>query len=576
MEWLFSHPEEVPEDDELARALAMSLGTESDTKDEVPNSNAHTTAQQLEEKIVQFPSIDELLSTYTKPSRYGAAEVLVGLNVDNNAIIDEAKANAVIGHSQQRFLVRTGAIEMGETTSHSEYSDDQPRHTLLRWIDGFARLVLKDKLAILRAAESIASVCINEHMRIAFKKAGALNQLIWLLSSNDDAIQLTTTQALEALSASNMVFRFIEAKGGVDPLVTSIPKTVPVQIYGQLLPGRSFPSCVAVRQDDWFECKKAVDFINTPVKNHRIQIQVKTEPLVKHFVGLLWSSIDELSEMTMPILLSPFGASSILNECPAVGADINSLDEQPPVQTDNGNMEDQLATDYKHMTAAATPTQETKFSFQILFSLNGSASNLPDGVGRSFTTSFSSQWCSLTNLSAHWCIQGLHNMHGSFNIPNVPSTLTSRNSSLNSMPSGAVQQPTSSLSSGRFSSNNLPAALSPLSHGISHGHSGVNRSLDSLDVDDLRQHTNYVGSYHSEHDVIEMFWEVLKGFSMENQEKFLKFVTGCSRGPLLGFRYLEPLFCIQRAGGNASEDALERLPTSTTCMNLLKLLPYRS
>ncbi|CAK8538769.1 unnamed protein product [Lathyrus sativus] len=42
------------------------------------------------------------------------------------------------------------------------------------------------------------------------------------------------------------------------------------------------------------------------------------------------------------------------------------------------------------------------------------------------------------------------------------------------MPSGAVQQPTSSLSSGRFSSNNLPTALSQLSHGSSHGHSGVN------------------------------------------------------------------------------------------------------
>jgi ubiquitin-protein ligase E3 C len=36
------------------------------------------------------------------------------------------------------------------------------------------------------------------------------------------------------------------------------------------------------------------------------------------------------------------------------------------------------------------------------------------------------------------------------------------------------------------------------------------------------------------------------------------------------------MFCIQRAGGNASEDALDRLPTSATCMNLLKLPPYRS
>ncbi|XP_068476720.1 probable NOT transcription complex subunit VIP2 isoform X11 [Phaseolus vulgaris] len=97
-------------------------------------------------------------------------------------------------------------------------------------------------------------------------------------------------------------------------------------------------------------------------------------------------------------------------------------------------------------------------------SLNGSASNLPDGAaGRSFATSFSGS------------IQGLHNIHGSYNVPNMPSSLTSRNSTLNSVPSGGgVQQPSASLSSGRFASNNLPVALSQLSHGSSHGHSGVN------------------------------------------------------------------------------------------------------
>ncbi|KAI6685132.1 hypothetical protein NL676_031045 [Syzygium grande] len=104
----------------------------------------------------------------------------------------------------------------------------------------------------------------------------------------------------------------------------------------------------------------------------------------------------------------------------------------------------------------------------------------------------------------------------------------------------------------------------------------ISGSLDSLDVDDLRSNTNYAGGYHSEHYVIEMFWGVIKGFSSENQKKFLKFVTGCSRGPLLGFKYLEPSFCIQRAAGSASEEALDRLPTSATCMNLLKLPPYRS
>ncbi|TYI80694.1 hypothetical protein E1A91_D05G105700v1 [Gossypium mustelinum] len=97
-------------------------------------------------------------------------------------------------------------------------------------------------------------------------------------------------------------------------------------------------------------------------------------------------------------------------------------------------------------------------------SINGSASNLPDSSGRSFGTSFSSQ---------SGTIQGLHNIHGSFNIPNMPGTLTSRNSTLSNVPTGGVQQPTGSLSGGRFASNNLPIALSQLSHGGSHGHSGV-------------------------------------------------------------------------------------------------------
>lgn len=78
-------------------------------------------------------------------------------------------------------------------------------------------------------------------------------------------------------------------------ILAAIPETVPVQMYGQLLPGRSPPSGFAVRQDDWVECEKMVHFINASVKNHDILIQVKTEPFVKHFHGFSWPSIDELS-----------------------------------------------------------------------------------------------------------------------------------------------------------------------------------------------------------------------------------------------------------------------------------------
>ncbi|XP_021912556.1 probable NOT transcription complex subunit VIP2 isoform X2 [Carica papaya] len=107
-------------------------------------------------------------------------------------------------------------------------------------------------------------------------------------------------------------------------------------------------------------------------------------------------------------------------------------------------------------------------------SINGSASNLPDSTGRSFATSFSGQSGAASPVFHHTgTIQGLHNIHGNFSVPNIPGTLTSRNSSINNVASGGVQQPTGSLSSGRFASNNLPVALSQLSHGSSHGHSGV-------------------------------------------------------------------------------------------------------
>ncbi|KAL6967432.1 putative NOT transcription complex subunit vip2 [Sarracenia purpurea var. burkii] len=112
--------------------------------------------------------------------------------------------------------------------------------------------------------------------------------------------------------------------------------------------------------------------------------------------------------------------------------------------------------------------------FIFLSSLNGSASNLPESTGRSFATSFSAQSGAASPGYHHTgTIQGLHNIHGSFNGPNMPATLASRNSTINNVPSSGVQQPSGTVSSGRFASNNLPVVLSQISHGSSHGHSGV-------------------------------------------------------------------------------------------------------
>ncbi|XP_036905409.1 ubiquitin-protein ligase E3C isoform X3 [Sturnira hondurensis] len=87
-----------------------------------------------------------------------------------------------------------------------------------------------------------------------------------------------------------------------------------------------------------------------------------------------------------------------------------------------------------------------------------------------------------------------------------------------------------------------------------------------ISLEDLKSFTNYSGGYSADHPVIRVFWRVVEGFTDEEKRKLLKFVTSCSRPPLLGFKELYPAFCIHHGGSD-----LERLPTASTCMNLLKL-----
>ncbi|KAL5805206.1 hypothetical protein ACOSQ3_032006 [Xanthoceras sorbifolium] len=77
-------------------------------------------------------------------------------------------------------------------------------------------------------------------------------------------------------------------------ILAAIPETVPVQTYVQLLPGRSPPPRVAMREVDWVECDKMVRFIRTVPQNHEISTQIRTEPIVKQCLGPLWPSTDEL------------------------------------------------------------------------------------------------------------------------------------------------------------------------------------------------------------------------------------------------------------------------------------------
>ena len=95
-----------------------------------------------------------------------------------------------------------------------------------------------------------------------------------------------------------------------------------------------------------------------------------------------------------------------------------------------------------------------------------------------------------------------------------------------------------------------------------------------LDIADLRRNTLYSGLYvlgddGIEHPTVRLFWSVLTKMSDPERRKVLKFVTSTPRAPLLGFSHLNPKFSIR----DSSEDQT-RLPSTSTCVNLLKLPRY--
>ncbi|KAL7791965.1 hypothetical protein V8C37DRAFT_402605 [Trichoderma ceciliae] len=97
----------------------------------------------------------------------------------------------------------------------------------------------------------------------------------------------------------------------------------------------------------------------------------------------------------------------------------------------------------------------------------------------------------------------------------------------------------------------------------------------AIDVEDLRRNTIYSGLYTigddgEEHPTIKMFWNVMNGFTDAQRRDVLKYVSSTPRAPLLGFSQLNPKFAIRDGGTDQ-----ERLPSTSTCVNLLKLPVYK-
>ncbi|KAG2686438.1 hypothetical protein I3843_09G006100 [Carya illinoinensis] len=102
-----------------------------------------------------------------------------------------------------------------------------------------------------------------------------------------------------------------------------------------------------------------------------------------------------------------------------------------------------------------------------------------------------------------------------------------------------------------------------------------------IDVDDLRNNTRYTGGFSEGSRTIKIFWEVIRDFEPEERCMLLKFVTSCSRAPLLGFKHLQPAFTIHKVAcdvplwATIGGQDVDRLPSASTCYNTLKLPTYK-
>ncbi|CAG0920580.1 unnamed protein product [Notodromas monacha] len=92
---------------------------------------------------------------------------------------------------------------------------------------------------------------------------------------------------------------------------------------------------------------------------------------------------------------------------------------------------------------------------------------------------------------------------------------------------------------------------------------------EDYDWDQLEKSSEYKNGYTKDDPTIRLFWQVFHGLTTDEKKRFLKFLTGTDRIPILGMKSVKLLF--QPTGGG------ERyFPVAHTCFNLLDLPRYKS
>lgn len=100
--------------------------------------------------------------------------------------------------------------------------------------------------------------------------------------------------------------------------------------------------------------------------------------------------------------------------------------------------------------------------------------------------------------------------------------------------------------------------------------------MPEIDVNDWMKNTEYTSGYDKDDQVIKWFWEIVQELTQEERVLLLQFVTGSSRVPHGGFAYIMGGSGLQNFTIAAVPYTSNLLPTSSTCINMLKLPEYPS
>jgi E3 ubiquitin-protein ligase HERC4 len=91
---------------------------------------------------------------------------------------------------------------------------------------------------------------------------------------------------------------------------------------------------------------------------------------------------------------------------------------------------------------------------------------------------------------------------------------------------------------------------------------------ENYDWEEFEAHADYKNGYDKDHHTIQYFWQVFHDFSEEDKKKFLLFLTGTDRIPILGMTAKKLI--IQKTSDQ------NYLPVAHTCFNLLDLPEYET